>query len=415
MQNAPALTDRRGAPLRRLAALTWGHAAGDVMVAVALANTLFFAVPLDDARGRIMLYLALSMAPVALLTPVLERALVHLATHLRATLVLTTALRGALAFGLLLQSGIALLYPMALALMVISRVHGIARVAVIPEVCPPGRDLVWANTVISATAGAGAAFGAALGAGAVALAGSNGGLALAALTYALASLVAATTPLRCDRAAPGAPGAPTSGGLFGPRAIDVLDPRVVAAGIAMAVIRFATGFLTFLLAFATREHPSLFTAVVVAAALGGGLGTFGACLARRVMPGWLLPPLFCLGLGLVAGAATPDVTSAWAVVVAGAAGFAWAAGKVAFDSEIQPVHCLRTRRGLLTRYSAGFQLCWVLGAAASLPPIEHGYALAGLAAGCLVGAIGAVVQALGAPVSVRVPAPSTPTGPDAAP
>ncbi|MGQ0632787.1 MAG: hypothetical protein ACT4P1_17365, partial [Sporichthyaceae bacterium] len=409
MQTAPALTDRRCAPLRRLAAVTWGHAAGDVMVAVALANTLFFAVPLDDARGRIVLYLALSMAPVAMLTPVLDRVLVRYATHLRATLVLTTALRSALAVGLLLQSGIGLLYPMALALMVVSRVHGIARVAVIPEVAPPGRDLVWVNTVISATAGVGAATGAALGAGAVALGGSNGGLAAAAATYGFVALIAAVTPLRSDAAgAVHVEPSPAAGGIFGPRAVDHLDPRVVAAGVAMAVIRFATGFLTFLLAFATREHPSLLTAVVAAAVLGGALGTFGACLAREIVPAWLLPPLLCLALGLVAGAATPDVTSAWAVVVAGAAGFAWAAGKVAFDSEVQEVACLRTRRGLLTRYSAGFQICWVLGAAASLPPVEHGYALAGLAVGCLVGAVGALVQALQAPVTVRVPVPSTP-------
>ena len=35
----------------------------------------------------------------------------------------------------------------------------------------------------------------------------------------------------------------------------------------------------------------------------------------------------------------------------------------------------------------------MVGAAASLPPIEHHYALAGLTAGLLVGAFGAMVQA----------------------
>ena len=56
-------------PFRRLAEVQVLHAAGDGMVAVARANTLFFAVPLGEAREKGALYLALTMAPFAVLSP----------------------------------------------------------------------------------------------------------------------------------------------------------------------------------------------------------------------------------------------------------------------------------------------------------------------------------------------------------
>ncbi|MDT7550924.1 MAG: hypothetical protein QOE84_3318, partial [Actinomycetota bacterium] len=53
------------------------HAAGDALVAVALAGTLFFSVPLGQARGRVARYLVLTRLPFSFLVPgagpVLER------------------------------------------------------------------------------------------------------------------------------------------------------------------------------------------------------------------------------------------------------------------------------------------------------------------------------------------------------
>src|SRR5690606_28647608 len=44
--------------------------AGDVMISVALASTVFCSVQTDEARGRVALYLAIPMAPFTLLAPV---------------------------------------------------------------------------------------------------------------------------------------------------------------------------------------------------------------------------------------------------------------------------------------------------------------------------------------------------------
>ena len=60
---------RRWRAFRLLALTQATHAAGDVLVAVALADTLFFSVPLGEARGKVALYLGLTMAPLAVLSP----------------------------------------------------------------------------------------------------------------------------------------------------------------------------------------------------------------------------------------------------------------------------------------------------------------------------------------------------------
>lgn len=55
--------------LGKLIELHGVNGAGDVMITVALASTVFFSVPTDEARGRVALYLAITMAPFTLLAP----------------------------------------------------------------------------------------------------------------------------------------------------------------------------------------------------------------------------------------------------------------------------------------------------------------------------------------------------------
>ncbi|MDX3127984.1 MFS transporter, partial [Streptomyces scabiei] len=56
--------------LGKLIELHGVNGAGDVMITVSLASTVFFSVPTDEARGRVALYLAITLAPFALLAPV---------------------------------------------------------------------------------------------------------------------------------------------------------------------------------------------------------------------------------------------------------------------------------------------------------------------------------------------------------
>ncbi|MGH9275852.1 MAG: MFS transporter, partial [Acidimicrobiales bacterium] len=56
-------------PFARLARSHVFAAAGDALVTMALANSLFFDLDPNDARWKVFFYLALTMAPLALVAP----------------------------------------------------------------------------------------------------------------------------------------------------------------------------------------------------------------------------------------------------------------------------------------------------------------------------------------------------------
>ena len=80
-------TSAEGAGESGLAKLIELHAvssAGDMMITVALASTIFFSVPTGEARGRVALYLLITMAPFVLLAPVIGPLLDRLPSGRRA-------------------------------------------------------------------------------------------------------------------------------------------------------------------------------------------------------------------------------------------------------------------------------------------------------------------------------------------
>src|SRR3954454_21761522 len=72
------------------------QAGGDALVAVALARTLFFSVPLGQARGRVALYLVLTLLPFSFLVPVAGPLLDRLRHGRRNVLAATAGGRGLL-------------------------------------------------------------------------------------------------------------------------------------------------------------------------------------------------------------------------------------------------------------------------------------------------------------------------------
>ena len=155
-----------GRPLDRLA---WVHATstfGDALVAVALAGTLFFAVPVAAARPRVALYLLLTVAPFAVVAPLLGRLLDGRSGAGRLALAAAMALRAALAALAVARTESLLLYPLAFGLLVCSRAHGISRTAMVPELIEgDGRDLVAVNGRMARVAALGGTAGALLGVG----------------------------------------------------------------------------------------------------------------------------------------------------------------------------------------------------------------------------------------------------------
>ena len=98
------------------------------MVAVALANTLFFSVPTGEARGRVALYLLITMAPFAVMAPVIGPLLDRF-RHGRRYAIATTMLVRCFATwvlaGAVAERGLSL-YPAAFACLAASKAYGVA-------------------------------------------------------------------------------------------------------------------------------------------------------------------------------------------------------------------------------------------------------------------------------------------------
>jgi MFS family permease len=180
--------------LSRLIELNAVNAAADVLVAIALADTLFFSVATSEARSRVALYLVLTMAPFAVVAPVVGPYLDRFRHGRRWAIGTTTAVRGFLCWvmaGAVIAEDV-WLYPAAFGCLVASKAFVVTRAAAIPRLLPEGVALVTANSRVSMAAVVGAAVAAPIGV-ALAVIGSDWPLRLAFL--GLAAAVAALTAL----------------------------------------------------------------------------------------------------------------------------------------------------------------------------------------------------------------------------
>ena len=145
-----------GADKSGLTALTYpvmANFAVDAAMAVALANTLFFAAASGESKGKVALYLLITIAPFAVIAPLIGPALDRLQHGRRVALAMSFALRTALVLVLIANYDGAtgsypgwVLYPCALAMMVLSKSFSVLRSAVTPRVMPPTIDLVRVNS-----------------------------------------------------------------------------------------------------------------------------------------------------------------------------------------------------------------------------------------------------------------------------
>ncbi|HEU4348359.1 MAG TPA: MFS transporter, partial [Actinoplanes sp.] len=94
--------------------------AGDTLIAIGLAGTIFFNAPLGDARSKVALYLLVTMVPFALLAPVVGPLLDHFRHGRRYAMAATMLGRAFLAYVIsdnLLGFG---LYPAAFGVLALS-------------------------------------------------------------------------------------------------------------------------------------------------------------------------------------------------------------------------------------------------------------------------------------------------------
>ena len=377
------------APFTRLARTHALAMAGDTVVTIALAGSLFFSISPTAARGRVMLSLIFTMAPFAVVAPFLGPAIAR-ARAGRRLMVVATAIGRAVACAAMARvvDGL-LLFPAAFAVLVLSKAYAVTKSAIVPGVVPDRRALVEANSKLSIV-GVVAGFVAAVpGVILLKVGGAEWALGFAVLLF-LATAVSGfglRTPQELVSVTSVDEGHEGDGKQAGPGP----GLALTAAAVATALLRAVVGFLTFLVAFGFRREgaPSWWFGVVLAASMASGLA--GAAVApplrARVREESILVGSLALAAagGLVAGRLEGAL---WAAAVAGAVGVAAAAGKLAFDAIVQRDAHDDVRGRVFARFEAGFQLVWVVGALLPVvvaTPLRQGYDVLGIA--CLAGGV----------------------------
>ncbi len=330
-------------------------AAGDALVALALAGSLFFSVPETEARGRVFLYLALTVAPFAVIAPFLSAFLDRFHSSLRWATVIAASGRALLAWLLATRLHSLYLFPIAFGVLVLSRAALVVKGALLPQLVPEGKTLVAANSSVSrVNAVAGLAIGLP-GLGLIYWPGVHVELLFAALVYVAGVVPALRLPSgRGRRAEHERMNARTA-----IRSISVRQAVVATAGLRLLV-----GFLVFHLAFALRR-ADLGTLglgfLVGSAALGGLAGAVLAPRLRRLLreEGIVAGGLFIAGVAGILAGYWFSLTTAAALVFA--FGIAAGAVKLAFDSIVQREVPEGARGWAFARFESVMQLAWVAG------------------------------------------------------
>jgi len=376
-----AMFSARGPGFRTLAIGHVAGVAGDTLITLGLAGTLFFQVPSTEARDNVALYLLLTIAPFAVLGPLLGRLFPRSERAYRAGLVLGSGGRLVVAIVMLMVGLNTLwLYPLAFALLVFSRVHQISRSSLVPVVVDRPVDLVSANARLARLGIIAGALAVPIGAPLVAWLGGWPALLLAAIMFAWATYAGAVLPIRRV----------SLGGVT--RQTRQKVPRAIRlARSATAGVRFLNGFLVSLVAFEFRDADAAiadFGALLGAA----GAGYFIAALISPALERRLREePMVVASLAVEAAAAF--IAAQWfdlsaAAALAAAAGLAWGTAKFGFDGLMQSTLPPQARGSAFVNAETLFQIVWVLGAIIPVGitvPIAPGL----IAAGCL--ALGAQV------------------------
>ncbi|MGB5758223.1 MAG: MFS transporter [Acidimicrobiales bacterium] len=330
------------------------HSAGEALFALSLVGSLFFNVSVDAARPRILLYLALTMAPFAVLAPLIGPVIDKLRGGHRAVLLLTLGGRAAVALLLASQLKTLLLYPQAFVIVVLAKVYTVGRNALIPSMVADRDHLVVVNSRLARAGATSGVVAVGIGLAVLQLGGADWVLRTAALFYAAGAVSALA--IRGHRTSiDTSPVVETT---------EMHGPGIHSATMAMAGLRMATGFVLFHVGFAlkTSGQPTwLVAAVLGIGSLGGFGGTFVAPWLhrrwdeQRVLTAALLLP------ALLASLAALRFHGSTAMALSISLGLAGSVGRRAFDGVVQTQapHATRGRAyaGLETR----LEVAWVIG------------------------------------------------------
>jgi hypothetical protein len=278
--------------LGTLIEMTAVSGAADAFVTVALAGTIFFSTSVDQARGRVVLFLIITMAPFAVLAPFIGPALDRTQQGRRFVLAGTMLTRGLLCYAMSANVANSLtLLPAAFGILVLQKAGGVVKASVTPRLLPAEITLVTANARSGLISIVASTVAAVLAAGVQVAGGAAWTLRVGTLIYLAAMVLALRLPEQIDvpAAAPAPvresatrpdmpqqtrpdvprptlplpPGelpsarGPASGSARGRprrwRTLASVGPDVAEAMTVNAVLRAFSGYILFLLAFLLRS------------------------------------------------------------------------------------------------------------------------------------------------------------------
>lgn len=434
---AEALADLfdQDTPFGRLALVQVLMLAGDTLVTISLAGSLFFSISPDAAKSKVLLYLLLTIAPFAIVSPFLGPLIDRSRGSRRAMVVFSAVGRAILCPFMARDIHSLALFPEAFLILVLSKLYLVTRGALVPEIAAadaqqsaergfePGHvaaDAYLAEPPVDGEREHGlAGWNAQL-----TLLGTLAGFVASIPGIILLKLLGAPAVLLfCAVVFLG--GAVAAWRLRLPRApgdeldVDVLDiddpwgeewdedpdvaalrrsahPEVVLGLTANSLLRGIAGFLVFLLAFGLRRsHAPLwwYGLALSASGVGALIGLSLVPRLRRFMaePTMLLSCLVSICLGAVGAAYVGGlgVQMGLALLV----GVAGAVGQPSFDALTQQYVPAAAQGRAFAKFATRQQLLWVIGAvipvALAMPLVDGDVLIAVLAGG------GAALYAVG--------------------
>ena len=360
--------------------------AGDTLVTVSLAGSLFFSVSPTEAKGKVLAYLLLTIAPFAVVSPLLGPLIDRSANGRRILVALSAGLRAILCWSMSQHLNSFWLFPEAFLVLISSKLYVVTRGALVPEMARTDQfrehaakvgesgwpsheveeekgfagfnaQLTLLGTLVGLIAGSiGAGLLKGIGAPSVLIAASIvfiaatvASLRLQRPTKAVREQVVALTQTERDF-----------------HALNPLGDVEVSWGLsASALMRFTVGFATFLLAFGLRrEHAGLtWFAFALAISAVGALGGLGLVTrVRNAVPESTLLTIALLATGIGAGVASSHPTLIAQVFLAGWLGACAAVAQPSFDAITQRHVPPGAQGRTFARFAVRQQLLWVIGA-----------------------------------------------------
>ena len=322
-------------------------------MAIALADSLFLSISPDAARTKVLMFLAISMAPFAVVAPFVGPFIDRIRGGQRMVVIVVGLMRALVLVGMSQTLDSLTLFPLAFAALILGKTYAIAKSAIVPTLIKNPEALVEGNSKLAQIAGI-TGFVVAAPAAALQFVSTQATLGLGVLAYLFAALNAMRLPkvVIADKPADRI------------EIEELHSPAVVNAANSMRVLRACVGFMFFHLAFWLRREIAG-TAWFAFAIAMSGLATLGANfvgphLRRRMKEATMLFAAMCAVAVVGVGAAWYNRVAA-GIALAAMVNAAAAIGKLAFESTVQSNAPDANRGRMFSKFETQNQMAWVAG------------------------------------------------------